>query len=153
GVDVREQRTLLAEHARMLRDLRSALLQVRMVPISEILDRVPMIVRSLRRSTGKQVRLEIAGGHTELDKSVAERLFPALVHLVRNAIDHAIESPEERVRRGKPEEGFVRVSCTEHSNARLVLSISDDGRGIDREHVARKAGAPVPESDSVLLDM
>lgn len=153
GVDVRNLHALLTEHSRQLRDLRAAILKVRMVPIAEVLDRVPMIVRSLRRSTGKSVRLEIDGGHTELDKAVAERLFPAIVHLVRNAVDHAIETPDERVRRGKPQEGLVRVTCTEYSNARLVLSVSDDGRGIDRETVARRAGAEVPETDAELLDL
>jgi two-component system, chemotaxis family, sensor kinase CheA len=118
-----------------------------------VLERVPMIVRSLRRSTGKTVRLEIEGGHAELDKAVAERLFPAIVHLVRNAVDHAIESPDERARRGKREDGLVRVSCTEHSSARLVLSVTDDGRGIDREMVARRAGVEVPETDAQLLEL
>lgn len=153
GVDVRELRALLADHGRQLRDLRASLVQVRMVPITDILDRVPMIVRSLRRTTGKLVRLEIEGGHAELDKAVAERLFPALVHLVRNAVDHAIETPDERRRRNKPEEGRVRVSCTQRSNSRLVLSVSDDGRGIDREQVARRAGTDVPSTDSALLDL
>jgi two-component system chemotaxis sensor kinase CheA len=153
GVDVRGLRALLAEHARQIRDLRAALVHVRMVPIAEILDRVPMIVRSLRRSTGKQVRLEMDGGHAELDKAVAERLFPALVHLVRNAVDHAIETPDERRRRGKPEEGRVQVTCSQHSNSRLVLAVSDDGRGIDREMVARRAGAAVPDTDAELLDL
>lgn len=153
GADVRNLQALLHEHGRQLRDLRAAILKVRMVPIAEVLERVPMIVRSLRRSTGKSVRLDIAGGHAELDKAVAERLFPAIVHLVRNAVDHAIETPDERVRRGKPEEGLVRVSCTEHANTRLVLSVSDDGRGIDREAVARRAGAPVPTTDGELLEL
>lgn len=153
GVDVRELNGLLLEHARQLRDLRGAILHVRMVPISEVLDRVPIIVRSLRRSTGKPVRLEIDGGQAELDKAVAERLFPAIVHLVRNAVDHALETPDERRRRGKPEEGRVRVTCTQHSNARLVLSVQDDGRGIDREVVARRAGVDVPANDAGLLDL
>ena len=153
GVDVRELNGLLLEHARQLRDLRGAILHVRMVPISEVLDRVPIIVRSLRRSTGKPVRLEIDGGAAELDKAVAERLFPAIVHLVRNAVDHALETPDERRRRGKPEEGRVRVTCTQHSNARLVLSVQDDGRGIDRALVARRAGVDVPANDAALLDL
>lgn len=153
GIDVRPLQMLIGEHARQLRDLRASILKVRMVPIAEVLDRVPMIVRSLRRSTGKAVRLEIEGGQAELDKAVAERLFPAIVHLVRNAVDHAIETPDERVRRGKREEGLVRVSCTEHANARLVLSVSDDGRGIDRETIARRAGVAVPDTDAELLEL
>jgi two-component system, chemotaxis family, sensor kinase CheA len=76
-----------------------------------------------------------------------------IVHLVRNAVDHAIETPDERVRRNKPEEGLLRISCRAHSNTRLELTVSDDGRGIDRQAVARKAGKPVPETDAALLDL
>jgi two-component system, chemotaxis family, sensor kinase CheA len=153
GIDVRNLQALLGEHARQLRDLRAAILKVRMVPIAEVLDRVPMILRSLRRSVGKAVRLEIQGGAAELDKAVAERLFPAIVHLVRNAVDHAIETPDERVRRGKPAEGTVSVSCTEQGSARLVLSVSDDGRGIDRELLARRAESDLPTNDAELLEL
>jgi two-component system chemotaxis sensor kinase CheA len=84
---------------------------------------------------------------------VSERLFPVIVHLVRNAVDHAIETPDERVRRGKPEEGLVRISCRARSNTRLELTVSDDGRGIDAHAVARKAGRPVPETAAGLLEL
>jgi two-component system chemotaxis sensor kinase CheA len=84
---------------------------------------------------------------------VADRIFPALVHLVRNAVDHGIEAAEERRRLGKPEEGVVRVACFERSNRQLELSIADDGRGIDAEKLARKAGRPAPDSEAALLDL
>lgn len=153
GADVRELRALLADHERQLRDMRGALLRVRLVRVSEILARVPLILRSLRRSTGKPVRLEMDAGTAEVDKSVGDRLFPAVIHLVRNAIDHAIESPDERRAAGKPAEGTLSISCFERSNTQLELSVSDDGRGIDPVEVARRADAAVPPNDAALLEL
>ena len=153
GVDTRELGQIVQENARQLRDLREAILQVRMVPVAEILDRMPLIVRSARRDTGKSVRLELDTGGAELDKSVAERVFPAIVHLVRNAIDHGIESPEDRARSGKREEGVIRIVCVERTNTRVELSVQDDGRGIDREALARRCGRDTPVEDAALLDL
>lgn len=153
GVSTRELNEIMTENGRQLRSLRAAIVRVRMVPVSELLERVPLLVRGLRRATNRAVRLELEGGTAELDKAVSERLFPVIVHLVRNAVDHAIESPDERVRRGKPEEGLLRISCSARSNTRLELSVSDDGRGIDREAVARKAGRSAPADDAGLLDL
>src|SRR4029078_984424 len=87
----------------------------------------------------KRARLEIDGGGAEVDKTVAERLFPALIHLLRNAINHGLETPEERVMAGKSEEGLVRVTC-ETRNRQVEVRITDDGRGIDRARVGAKAG-------------
>ena len=153
GVNTRELNEIMTENGRQLRGLRAAIVRVRMVPVSELLERVPLLVRGLRRSTNRAVRLELEGGTAELDKAVSERLFPVIVHLVRNAVDHAIESPDERSRRGKPEEGLLRISCSARSNTRLELTVSDDGRGIDREAVARKAGRSAPADDAGLLDL
>jgi len=119
--------------------------------VAELLERAPLIVRNLRRTMNRLVRLELDPGGAELDKAVTERLFPALVHLLRNAVDHAIETPDERVRRGKPEEGLIRIECTSASNRWLEMRISDDGRGIDPEAVARRAGVPVPSNTAGLL--
>lgn len=152
GAQTRELGEVLRDNARQLRDLRASILRVRMVPVSEVFDRLPLVLRGLRRDSGKQVRLELDAGTAELDKGVAERLFPALVHLLRNAVDHAIELPEERVRRGKPAEGLLRVAVGAHSNARLELTVSDDGAGVDRQAVARRIGGEVPSTDSSLLD-
>ena len=104
-------------------------MRARMVSGAELLERVPLIVRGLSRATGKTARLEVATGQAELDKAVAERIFPAIVHLVRNAVDHALEPPDERLAAGKPEVGLVTVACFERSNNQLELTISDDGRG------------------------
>jgi len=153
GADTRELQLILRENARQLRDLRSAILRVRMIRVTELLERVPLILRNLRRTTGKKVRLETDAGAAELDKTVAERIFPAVIHLVRNAVDHAIEAPAERLRLGKPEEGLLRIRCVERSNAELELSVTDDGRGIDREQVARRAGVAVPRTDAELLQL
>ena len=124
-----------------------------MISVDEILERIPLLVRGLASSTGKAVRLEMDGGKAELDKAVAERLFPAIVHLVCNAVDHALEPAAEREARGKPREGLVRVTCVERSSSDLELSISDDGRGIDGANVARLLGRPPPEDDAALLSM
>ncbi|APR81504.1 Signal transduction histidine kinase CheA [Minicystis rosea] len=152
GVPAHELSEGVTEYGRQLRDLRGAIMRARMVSVAELLERVPLVVRGLSRVTGKPMRVEIDAGKAELDKAVAERIFPAIVHLIRNAVDHAIERPEERRRLGKPEEGLVRVACFERSSNQLELCVSDDGRGIDRAAVARRLGRPVPESDAALLE-
>jgi two-component system chemotaxis sensor kinase CheA len=153
GVNTRELADVVADNARQLRDLRAAIVRVRMVPVSDLLDRVPLLVRGLQRTTQRSVRVELEGADAELDKAVSERLFPVIVHLVRNAVDHAIETPDERARRGKPAEGLLRITCRAHSNTRLELSVSDDGRGIDVQAVARKAGRAVPDTPAGLLEL
>ncbi|HTQ08060.1 MAG TPA: chemotaxis protein CheW [Polyangiaceae bacterium] len=153
GINTRELADVVADNARQLRDLRAAIVRVRMVPVSDLLDRVPLLVRGLQRATKRRVRVELDGADAELDKSVSERLFPVIVHLVRNAVDHAIETPDERARRGKPEEGLLSIGCKARSNTRLELTVSDDGRGIDRQAVARKAGRPVPDTAAGLLEL
>jgi len=153
GVNTRELSEIMSDNARQLRDLRAAIVRVRMVPVSELLERLPLLVRGLRRATNRSVRLELEAGNAELDKSVSERLFPVLVHLVRNAVDHAIETPDERVRRNKPEEGLLRITCGARTNTRLELTVSDDGRGIDRAAVAKRAGRAAPRDDAGLLDL
>lgn len=153
GVDVRTLFEIVASGGRQLRELRSAIMRARMVPVSEFLERVPLIVRSLSRSTGKSVRLELDVGRAEVDKSVAERIFPAVVHLVRNAVDHGIEPPEVRARAGKPEAGLVRIGCRELGSSRLELLVEDDGRGIDRDAISQRVGRPIPEGDAALLEV
>jgi two-component system chemotaxis sensor kinase CheA len=153
GVDVRQLSQIMAENGRQLRDLRGAVLHVRMVRVADVLERVPLLVRGLQRSTGKKVRLELEPGQAEVDKAVADRLFPAIIHLVRNAIDHALETPRERKALGKPEEGLLRISCVNRGGNKLELSVEDDGRGVDREKVARRAGRATPKTDAALLDL
>ena len=153
GVNTRDLESIVADNARQLRDLRAAILRVRMVPIAAVLDRLPLVIRGLGRSTGKQVRLVIEGSGAELDKTVAERIFPALVHLLRNAVDHGIELPAERARQGKPEQATITVSSSTRNNRQIEIRVHDDGRGIDRERVAAKARRDVPTDDATLLEL
>jgi two-component system chemotaxis sensor kinase CheA len=121
--------------------------------MAEVLERVPLLVRGLSRSTGRAVNLHLDVGGAEVDKTVAERIFPAIVHLVRNAIDHALETPAERLAAGKPERGLLEVTCVERSNTQLEIEIRDDGRGVDAAQVARRAGRELPRTDAELLDL
>ncbi|HEX6273838.1 MAG TPA: chemotaxis protein CheW [Polyangiaceae bacterium] len=152
GVNTRALGEIMRDNARQLRDLRAAVLRIRLVPASELLERIPLILRGVQRESGRSIRLVLDAGTAELDKGVAERIFPALVHLVRNAVDHAIEPPEERKRLGKPEEGTLTLRCAARSNAELELSVSDDGRGVDRGAVAARVGREIPPGDAALLD-
>jgi two-component system chemotaxis sensor kinase CheA len=153
GANVRELTEIMNDSARQLRDLRAAILRVRMVRVAELFERVPLLVRGLARSMNKKVRLQIDVGEAEVDKGVAERLFPALLHIIRNAVDHGLEPPDERTARGKPAEGTISLACFERTNSQLELTIADDGRGIDRDQVARRAGRSRPEDDAALLDL
>jgi two-component system chemotaxis sensor kinase CheA len=150
GVVVRRLRELADLQTRQLRDLRRAILRVRMVRLSEVLEPLSLLVRSLTRPDHKEVRLEIDARDSEIDKAVADRLLPALVHLLRNAIDHAIEPVDERVAAGKSRAGSLRVACQELGGSWLELVIRDDGRGIDREAIARRAGRPVATDEELL---
>ncbi|WIG93606.1 chemotaxis protein CheW [Myxococcus sp. SDU36] len=153
GAPTRELQAILQENARQLRDMRTAILRLRMVRVGDVLERLPLLVRGLRRSTGKSVRLELDVGDAELDKAVADRLLPALVHLVRNAVDHALESPEARRAAGKPEEGVLRVASHGWAGGLLDLTVADDGRGVDARAVAARAGVPVPATPDALLEV
>lgn len=122
----------------LTRDIQESAMSIRAQPIGSVFSRVPRIVRELEASTGKQVELTMSGEATELDKTVVERLGEPLTHLIRNAVDHGIETPEERLARGKPAEGRLHLSAEQRSG-RIVISIADDGAGINREVVLRKA--------------
>jgi two-component system chemotaxis sensor kinase CheA len=117
---------------RKLRELQSAVLDVRMVPLRQVFEKVSRVVRGLRRDLGKDVRLEIRGADTELDKLIVESLVDPLMHVVRNALDHAIEPVDERVAAGKDPEGRVRIEALQRGN-HVVIEVADDGRGIDLE--------------------
>ena len=153
GVAIGELGHIVAESGRQLRDLRNSFMRARMVSVAELLERVPLLVRGLRSATGKDVHLEIDAGRAELDKAVGDRIFPAIVHIIRNAVDHAIETPAERRAAGKTEVGLIRVACFERADNQLELTITDDGRGIEVDKLARRAGRPVPETDDQLLDL
>ncbi len=153
GVDVRELALALQDDGRRVRDLRASILRLRMVPVAEGWERLHLVVRGLRRANGKLVHLDVDAGQVECDKAVAEQLFPAIVHLVRNAVDHAVETPADRRLAGKPEEAVVRVSCVARTSAQLEVVVSDDGRGVDGAAVAKRAGREAPGSDAALLEL
>ncbi|NVB84703.1 MAG: chemotaxis protein CheA [Kofleriaceae bacterium] len=145
GVDVRALREIAEVQARQLRDLRRGILRARMVRVAEVLEPLWLLVRSLVQPGIKEARLELDVNDSELDKAVADRLLPAIVHLVRNAVDHAIEPINERERAGKSRVGRVRITCRERAGNQLELEVSDDGRGIDREAIARRAGRAIAD--------
>jgi two-component system chemotaxis sensor kinase CheA len=123
---------------RKLQELQAGVLEVRMVPLRQVFEKLSRVVRRLRRDTDKEVRLEIRGADTELDKLIVEELVDPLMHVVRNAFDHAIESPEERIAAGKSREGSIRLDAFQRGND-VVIAATDDGRGIDLEAVHRRA--------------
>jgi two-component system chemotaxis sensor kinase CheA len=113
-------------------------MSIRAQPMKTVFNRVPRIIRELEADTGKRVRLQLDGEMTEVDKTVVERIGEPLTHLIRNAVDHGIESPEERLAAGKSEDGVLRVGAEQRSG-RIVITVADDGRGIDRARVRAKA--------------
>jgi two-component system chemotaxis sensor kinase CheA len=119
-------------------ELHEKVLQIRMVPISQIFSRFPRLVRDVSKSLDKKIKLIIEGEDTELDKSVIEDLLDPLIHCVRNAVDHGVETPKERKKAGKPEEGKVLLKASNEGNM-IIIEISDDGKGIDVESVRKKA--------------
>lgn len=123
---------------RITGELQEGVMKIRMVPISQIFSRFPRLVRDLSHDLNKKVQLVIEGEETELDKSVIEDLLDPIMHCVRNALDHGIESPEKRAAAGKSEEGIVLLKASNEGNM-IVIEIADDGHGIDVEAVKNKA--------------
>lgn len=127
------------EHmSRISGDLQNLILTMRMVPIEQVFNRFPRMVRGLAKEMNKQVDLQIIGAETELDRTVIDEIGDPLVHLLRNAVDHGLESIEERRRVGKPETGKIELKAF-HSGNHVFIEITDDGRGIDREKIINKA--------------
>lgn len=122
----------------LVRDIQEHAMAFRAQPINTVFGRVPRLLRELSGNTGKHVKLEVSGETTELDKTVIERLSEPLTHLIRNAVDHGIEPADERRAAGKEPEGTLTLSA-EQKAGRIVIEISDDGRGIDRDKVLAKA--------------
>ena len=127
-----------AQLERNVRELQESVMRVRMVPISFVFSRFPRMVRDLAQRLGKQVELKMTGGETELDKTVLEKIGDPLVHLVRNGIDHGIESAEVRAANGKPAVGTVHLHAY-HKGGNITVEVSDDGGGLNRDRIIRKA--------------
>ncbi|MFI4866169.1 MAG: chemotaxis protein CheA [Steroidobacterales bacterium] len=131
-------RSGLAQLERNVRELQESVMRVRMVPISFVFSRFPRMVRDLSQRLGKQVELKMTGGETELDKTVLEKIGDPLVHLVRNSIDHGIESQERRQASGKEARGTVHLHAY-HRGSSIIVEVSDDGGGLKRERILAKA--------------
>jgi len=151
-------RSISEEIERLASELRDTMMVLRMVPVASLFGRFRRLVHDLARETGKTIELSTEGEATEVDKTVIERLADPMVHLIRNACDHGLETPEDRVAVGKPPAGQVRLSAHQ-AGGEVMITIRDDGRGIDRERVRAKAesqGLLQPGqqvSDSELLHM
>lgn len=118
----------------LTRDIQDSVMAIRAQPVKSVFQRMPRLVREVAEMTGKRVRLVTSGEDTEVDKTVVERLAEPITHMLRNAIDHGLESPEEREAAGKPAEGTVRLAAL-HRSGRIVIEIADDGKGINRPRV------------------
>ena len=154
----RELRETSLVMERQLRDLREGMMRVRLVPIRDVFSRMRFVVRDVARETGQEVDLHLIGEETEVDKFVVERLADPLLHLIRNAISHGLESSSERVAAGKPQRGRIDLRASTAGGA-IAIEVEDDGRGVDQERVfarARSIGliAPhVPAEPGGLLDI
>ena len=140
--------------SRVSSDLQNIILNMRMVPVETVFNRFPKMVRQLSRDLNKKVKLDIIGAETELDRTVIDEIGDPLVHLIRNSLDHGVESPEIRLAAGKPEEGHVELRAY-HSGNHVFIEIEDDGAGINKERVLSKAlekGVVTPEIASKLTD-
>lgn len=152
GQDVQEEMAekmmgALAELERNTREIQEAVMSVRMLPISFVFNRFPRLVRDLSVKMDKKIELVIDGGSTEIDKNLVEKISDPLTHLIRNSVDHGIEEPDVRVASGKSEVGTVRLSAVQ-KGGEIVISILDDGAGLNRERIVAKAeekGIALPE--------
>jgi two-component system, chemotaxis family, sensor kinase CheA len=150
----------VAFQARILNDLQKAVMKIRMVPVEQLFRRFPRVVRDVAKSCGKEVNLTMRGQDTDLDKGILDALAEPLAHLVRNSVDHGIESPAERVAAGKPAQGTVTLAAY-HQGNQIVIEVSDDGRGIDRDKLVAKSiergilnqSAAAGLSESEVLDL
>ncbi len=118
----------------LTREIQDSVMAIRAQPVKSVFQRMPRLVREAAEATGKKVKLVTSGEDTEVDKTVIERLSDPITHMLRNAIDHGLESPEDRLAAGKPAEGTVRLAAL-HRSGRIVIEISDDGKGINRPRV------------------
>ncbi len=143
---------------RQLRDLREGVMRVRLVPVREVFARMQFVVRDLMRDHGKKVALTLSGQETEIDKFVVERMMDPLLHLVRNAVSHGLETPEERLAAGKPAEGKIALRASTTGET-IIMEVEDDGRGIDAPRVLERGraaglvGVDAADDAATLLDI
>ena len=138
--------------ARTTNEIQESIMKVRMVPIGQVFDRFPRLVRDVAKARGKEVQLHISGAETDLDKTIVDEVGEPLMHLLRNCVDHGIETPDERERRGKPRAGTISLNAY-HEGNQIIIEISDDGNGIDLERVrARGIKQGLISADEKLSD-
>jgi two-component system, chemotaxis family, sensor kinase CheA len=128
----------LALQSRVLEELQRSVMKIRMVPVEQLFRRFPRLVRDVSKSCDREVALSLAGENTDLDKGILDALAEPLAHLVRNAVGHGIETPDEREAAGKPRSGTVQLNAY-HQGNQMVIEVSDDGRGIDRQKLIQRA--------------
>jgi two-component system chemotaxis sensor kinase CheA len=138
GPTAEKLRAGLAQLERNMRELQESVMRVRMLPINVVFSRFPRMVRDLAQRLGKQIELKLTGEQTELDKTVLEKIGDPLVHLVRNSIDHGIESPEKRLANGKSAAGTVHLDAC-HRGGNIAVEVTDDGGGLDKNRILAKA--------------
>ncbi len=136
--DIPELKEAVSIMDKSITSLQDEIMQIRMVRVERVFNKFPRMVRDLARKLGKKVEFIMEGLDTELDRTVLDEISDPLVHLVRNAVDHGIETPEERVAAGKDEVGRIRLSAWREKN-NIIIELEDDGRGIDVEKVKQKA--------------
>jgi two-component system, chemotaxis family, sensor kinase CheA len=129
---------ILDEVIHHTRELKDSVMSMRAQPVGAVFQRMPRLVRELSTKTSKRVRLEMSGETTEVDRSIIERLGDPLTHIIRNAVDHGIESPADRLAAGKKEEGTIHLAA-EHRGGRIIIEVRDDGAGINSDRVLKKA--------------
>jgi two-component system chemotaxis sensor kinase CheA len=134
----RELQEVASNLIRLVEDVRDTALRLRMTPIGEVFSRFPRVVRDVSKELGKDIELKISGAEAELDKSMIEKIGDPLMHLVRNSIDHGIESPERRAAAGKPARGTVSLNAF-HESGSIVIEVADDGGGLDQGRIFAKA--------------
>jgi len=136
--DVKEVDESLTQLSRITLDLQNVVMKIRMVPVAFVFNRFPRLVRDLAKELGKKVNFVIQGEETELDRTVVDEIGEPLVHLLRNSLDHGIEGPHERLAKGKPEIGTLKLSARHEGNG-VIIEIEDDGKGFDKNEILRTA--------------
>jgi two-component system chemotaxis sensor kinase CheA len=153
--EMEELKDALEMTKRLTSDLQYVVMQARMMPLSYVFSTFPRLVRDIAKKEGKEVEFSIYGGEIELDRAVIDEIVEPIVHILRNAVSHGIESPEERERKGKPRKGRVTLSAIKEKD-NVVISVEDDGRGIDLEKVketaVKKGLIPIEKADSLKLE-
>ncbi len=129
---------LIEQTSKITRDVQEISMSMRMIPVAQMFHKMGRVVRDLSRKIGKKINFEIEGEETELDKNVIQELSDPLMHMIRNAVDHGIEMPEDRVQAGKPEIGTVKLRAYHHGG-NIVIEIIDDGKGLDKDVILKKA--------------